>query len=188
MLTYVLVKDGGQLIPTYNIRKVHRLLKNGRAVIAGHKPGFTIRLMYDLPDQEALHVQPVEFCEDTGYAHVGVSVKSEKHEFTHEQYDLLNDEKQRRDARGKYCPDHRNRKRYHVPRFNNRLPSKKPGWLAQSLKDRMLRHADIIDMYSKVLPLTDCDLEIGTFDTQALQTRQTGAALPEGTDYQHGTR
>ena len=43
MLTYVLAADGSPLMPTYNIKKVRRMLKDGRAVIAGHKPGFTIQ-------------------------------------------------------------------------------------------------------------------------------------------------
>ena len=46
MLTYVLAADGSPLMPTYNIKKVRRMLKDGRAVIAGHKPGFTIQLIY----------------------------------------------------------------------------------------------------------------------------------------------
>ncbi|MCH3999666.1 MAG: RRXRR domain-containing protein [Lachnospiraceae bacterium] len=44
MLTYVLAADGSPLMPTYNIKKVRRMLQNGRAVLADHKPGFTIRL------------------------------------------------------------------------------------------------------------------------------------------------
>lgn len=188
MLTYVLAKDGTRLMPTYNIRKVRRLLKSGRAVIAGHRPGLTIRLMYDLPEQEAAHVQPVEICEDTGYTHIGVSVKSEKHEFAHEQYDLLANEKQRRDDRRKYRHERRSRKRHRTPRFGNRTASRKPGWLAPSVKNKMLRHADIIDRYAKVLPLTSVALEMGSFDTQELEAMQTGAKLPEGTDYQRGKR
>ena len=52
MLTYVLAADGSPLMPTYNIKKVRHMLKDGRAVIAGHKPGFTIQLTYALPDQK----------------------------------------------------------------------------------------------------------------------------------------
>jgi len=178
MLTYVLAKDDTRLMPTYSIRKVRRLLKSGRAVIVGHRPGLTIQLVYDLPDQQAAHVQPVEICEDTGYAHIGVSVKSEKHEFAHEQYDLLANEKQRRDDRRKYRHERRSRKRHRAPRFDNRTASKKPGWLAPSVMNKMFRHADLIDMYAKVLPLTSVALEMGSFDTQELEAIQTGAKLP----------
>lgn len=102
MLTYVLAKDGSPLMPTYHIRKVRHMLRGGRAVIAGHKPGFTIRLTYDLPEQAAPHTQEVELCEDTGYRHIGVSVKSAKHEFAHLHVETLPDEKQRHDAQRRY--------------------------------------------------------------------------------------
>ena len=105
MLTYVLAKDGTPLMPTYNIRKVRRMLKDGRAVIAGHKPGFTIRLTYE----GEKNTQPVEISVDTGYQTAGVSVKSEKHEFTHEEYTFLKDEKERHDTRRKLRRERRNR-------------------------------------------------------------------------------
>ena len=95
MLVYVLSADGSPLMPTTNIRKVRHMLKDGRAVIAGHKPGLTIRLTYALPEQEAPRIQDTELCMDTGDHHIGLSVKSEKHEFVHAQYDLLPDEKKR---------------------------------------------------------------------------------------------
>ena len=43
MMTAVLSKDGKPLMPTYNIKKVRRMLKNGKAKIIGHDP-FTIQL------------------------------------------------------------------------------------------------------------------------------------------------
>ncbi|MDY6279703.1 MAG: RRXRR domain-containing protein [Roseburia faecis] len=82
----MLAADGSPLMPTYNIRKVRRMLKDGRAVTTGHKPGFTIRLAYALPDQKAPHTQKVELCEDTGYQHIGVSAKSAKHEYVHLEF------------------------------------------------------------------------------------------------------
>ena len=60
MLTYVLAADGSPLMPTYNIKKVRRMLKDGRAVIAGHKPGFTIRLTYALPGPQAGIYHPAD--------------------------------------------------------------------------------------------------------------------------------
>ena len=102
MLTYVLAADGSPLMPTYNIKKVRHMLKDGRAVIAGHKPGFTIQLTYALPDQKTPHTQKVELCEDTGYQHIGVSVKSAKHEYVHMQVDTLTDEKDHHDAQRRY--------------------------------------------------------------------------------------
>ena len=184
MLTYVLAKDGTPLMPTYNIRKVRRMLKCGSAEIAGYRPGFTIRLLYD----SGRNIQPVELCEDTGYQTAGVSVKSEKHEFAHEEYTFLKDEKQRHDDRRQCRRQRRSRKRYRAPRFDNRKHSKPDGWIAPSLKNKADRHADIVAAYRKVLPITAVHLEVGSFDTQLLEAIETGGKIPEGTDYQMGPR
>ena len=188
MLTYVLAADGSPLMPTYNIKKVRQMLKGGRAVIAGHKPGFTIRLTYALPDQKTPHTQKVELCEDTGYQHIGVSVKSTKHEFVHLQVDTLADEKQHHDAQRRYRRTRRNRLRYREARFDNRTHSKKPGWLAPSLQHKADIHVRLVSTFQKVLPIRDVYLEVGTFDTQILEAKEKGLPIPEGSDYQHGVR
>ena len=188
MLTYVLAADGSPLMPTYNIKKVRRMLKDGRAVIAGHKPGFTIRLTYALPDQKTPHTQKVELCEDTGYQHIGVSVKSAKHEYVHMQVDTLTDEKDHHDAQRRYRRIRRNRLRYRAPRFDNRTHSKKPGWLAPSLQHKADIHVRLVSTFQKVLPIRDVYLEVGSFDTQILEAKEKGLPIPEGSDYQHGIR
>ena len=186
MLTYVLAADGSPLMPTYNIRKVRHMLKDGRAVITGHEPGFTIRLTYDLPEQGTPGLQPVEICEDTGDHHIGVSVKSQKHEFVHAQFDLLTDEKRRHDDCRQNRRNRRCRKRYRKPRFDNRR--KKDGWFAPSIENKAQRHTDIIAVYKRVLPITSATLETARFDTQLLEAQQSGKLLPQGTDYQHGPK
>ena len=188
MLTYVLAADGSPLMPTYNIKKVRHMLKDGRAVIAGHKPGFTIRLTYALPDQKTPHTQKVELCEDTGYQHIGVSVKSAKHEYVHMQVDTLTDEKDHHDAQRRYRRNRRNRLRYRAPRFDNRTHSKKPGWLAPSLQHKADIHVRLVSTFQKVLPIRDVYLEVGSFDTQILEAKEKGLPIPEGSDYQHGIR
>lgn len=180
MLTYVLAKDGTPLMPTYKINKVRRMLKEGNAEITGHKPGFTIRLLYE----SGKGTQPVEVCEDTGYGTIGVSVKSEKHEFAHEEYMLLPDEKVRYDDCRKYRRARRNRIRHRAAKFDNRKKDK--GWTAPSLDNKAQRHADIVTVYKKVLPVTDVTLEAGTFDTQVLEAVETGRPLPKGIGYQYG--
>ena len=186
MLTYVLSADGSPLMPTYNIRKVRQMLKNGRAVIAGHKPGFTIRLTCKLPEQDMPHIQKVEACEDTGDHHIGLSVKSAKHEFAHHQYDLLPDEKQRHDACRKYRRTRRNRLRHRKPRFDNR---KKPeGWFAPSVENKARQHVLLIKSYMSVIPISSITLETARFDTQLLESQQAGKKPPEGKDYQKGIR
>ena len=180
MLTYVLAEDGSQLMPTFNIKKVRKLLKSGRAVIAGHKPGLTIQLLYPVERNP----QEIEACVDAGSRHIGLSIKSEKHEYVHCQYDLLDDEKERHDECRKYRRTRRNRKRYRKPRFDNRKRDK--GWLAPSIENKMMRHADLIDLYRKVLPITSITVEVASFDTQLLEALESGKPLPEETDYQHG--
>lgn len=187
MLTFVVDKNGIPLMPTYNIRKVRKKLKAGAAKIFRHDP-FTIQLLYDLPEQDAPYTQPVELCEDTGKEHIGLSVKSEKHEFVHAQFDNLPDEKQHHDDCRKYRRTRRNRKRYRAPRFNNRRASKKEGWLAPTVRHAKDNHISLYKKYSAVCPITDVYLEAGQFDTQVLEAIQAGKPLPEGTDYQRGPR
>ena len=107
MSVAVISKTGIRLMPTSEYRARH-LLKTGKAVIEQYRPIFTIRLT----DREDGKTQPIE--------HVGVSIKSEKHEFAHAQYDMLSNEAERHNDRRKYHRTRRNRKRYRKPRFDNR--------------------------------------------------------------------
>ena len=181
MYAHTVDKYGRPGMPTKNWPKVRKMLKDGRAVIYKHNP-FTIMLTY----AEELETQEVELCMDAGYEHIGVSVKSEKHEYAHEQYDLLTDEKQRHDERRKYRRTRRNRLRYRKPRFNNR--KKEKGWIAPSLENKAQRHADIIKRYAEVTPITKIVVETASFDTQLLKAIEEGKPIPEGKDYQHGER
>lgn len=180
-MVFVVNKHGEPLMPTKRHGKVRHLLKDKQAVVHCRRP-FTIRLLYDTPDA----VEPVELCMDTGYAHIGVSVKTEKWEILSAQFDLLEDEKQRHDDRRKYRRARRNRLRYRAPRFNNRRASKKEGWLAPSIRNKADRHVDLVRRLINVCPVTDIWLEMGSFDTMLLKAIQEGRPLPEGTDYQRG--
>ena len=184
MVTTIIDKNGIPGMPTFNIRKVRRLLKGKRAVIAGHRP-FTVRLLYADFSGPATK-QDIEICQDTGYSHIGISVKSEKHEFFHEQYDLLEDEKQRHDSRRRNRRNRRSRKRYRKPRFDNR--KKEDGWLAPSIRNKLEQHASLIERYAGAVPVSSAVIEMGSFDTQLLEALEKGCPLPEGTDYQHGKR
>ena len=110
---YVIANDGTRLMPT-NIRHARRLMKRGEAKIYRYHP-FTIQLTRDSEH----NVQPIEFKMDTGDRHIGVSVCSEKHEFTSAQYDPLKDETERHDKRMKYRRTRRNRLRHREKRFDN---------------------------------------------------------------------
>lgn len=178
----VLSKTGIRLMPTTNY-KARKLLKSGRAVIYQYRP-FAIRLL----DREDGDVQPVEFKEDTGYGHIGVSICSEKREYYSEQRDLLTDEPERHNDCRKYRRSRRNHLRYRKPRFDNRKGMIVKDGFAPSIRNKRDRHIDIFLMYHKVVPITKATFEMGQFDTQLLKAIAEGKPLPEGSDYQHGER
>lgn len=181
MAVFVISKDGERMMPTVRYGKVRHMLRDGKAVIYNREP-FTIRLTYETTD----YTQPIEACQDTGYLHIGYSVKSEAREFVSEQRDLLADEKQRHDDQRRYRRTRRNRLRYRKPKFNNRNKTDK--WLAPSLKNKADRHIGLIARTAAVAPVTSITIELGEFDIQTLKAIKTGSPLPEGIDYQQGLR
>ena len=84
----VLSNNGERLMPTIRLGRVRHLLKDGKAKIIKHHP-FTIQLLYD----SKTNTQPIEICEYVGYNYIGISVKSQSHEYVSAQYDTLQDEK-----------------------------------------------------------------------------------------------
>ena len=180
MSVAVVSKTGMLLMPTSEYR-ARKLLKSKKAIIHGYHP-FTIQLT----ERETGYIQPVELCMDTGYIHIGTSVKSEKHEYLGEQIDTLTDERQKHDACRMYRRQRRNRKRYRQPRFNNR--ERDDGWISPSLEHKKTIHIQALSRICKVIPVTDITLEMGNFDTQVLKAREEGRPLPQGLDYQHGER
>ncbi len=178
----VISNNGIRLMPTTNYR-ARKLLKSGRAVVKNYKPIFTIMLL-DRADGET---QPIEYCCDTGYQHIGISIKSEKHEYVNSQYDLLSDETEKHNDCRKYRRTRRNRKtRYRKPRWNNRKGLMIKDGFAPSIRNKRDQHVMLCERYAKVIPVTDVTFELGNFDTQALKAIEEGKPLPQGTDYQHG--
>lgn len=180
MAVAVISSTGKVLMPTSEYR-ARKLLRSGKAIKYSYHP-FTIQLT----EREDGEIQPVELCMDTGYLHIGVSVKSEKHEYLALQADTLPDEKQQHDARRMYRRNRRNRKRYRKPRFNNR--KRKKGWLAPSIEHKKEIHLQLIKKICAVFPVTSITMELGNFDTQVLKALEEGSPLPQGADYQHGDR
>ena len=180
MSVAVISKTGERLMPTSEYR-ARKLLKSGKAIKHSYHP-FTIQLT----ERETGDIQPIELCMDTGYIHIGISVKSEKHEYLAEQIDTLTNERIRHDTCRMYRTQRRSRKRYRQPRFNNRKRDK--GWIAPSLEHKKDIHVHAISRINKVMPLTDITMEMGNFDTQVLKAKEEGKPLPQGADYQHGER
>lgn len=176
----VLSKTGIRLMPTSEYR-ARKLLGLGKAVIEGHRP-FTIRLT----ERKTGETQPIEYAIDTGYYHVGNSVKTVKHELAAVEVRTLMDEKQRHDDRRRYRRKRRNRLRYRKPRFDNRR--RKDGWLAPSIRHRMEQNLFLLGRTIRVVPVTEIVMEMGQFDTQVLSAVEEGRPLPQGTDYQYGPR
>lgn len=139
-----------------------------------------------LTERESGNTQPVELCMDTGYMHIGVSVKSGKHEYLGAQIDTLTDERQKHDSCRMYRRQIRARRRYRKPRFDNR--KRKDGWIAPSLEHKKEIHIQTVSRICKVIPVTGITMEMENFDTQVLKAREEGRPLPQGTDYQHGER
>lgn len=176
----VLGKSGKPLMPKSGYR-ARRLLKSGRAVICCYRP-FAIRLLNNRSED----IQDIEYCMDTGYLHIGNSVKSEKHEYLALQVDTLEDERGKHDARHMYRWTRRNRLRYRKPRFDNRKTPK--GWLPPSLQHKMEIHLYWLQKICQYIPVKRIVLEMGQFDTQVLKAVAEDRPLPEGIDYQHGER
>lgn len=181
--TFVIAADGTRLMPTFNVKKVRTLLRSGKAKIVQYRPYFAIQLSYT---PENITILKSEISVDTGSEHIGISTKSAKHEYLSEQRDNLSDEKEQHDAQIKIRRSRRNRKRYRKPRFDNR--KRKKGWLAPSLEHKKDNHVRLIKKLLEVFPATDVYLEMGSFDTQALAAIEKGEPLPQGKDYQRGSR
>ena len=160
MAVCVISKNGERLMPTTRYGKVRRLLKMGKAHICCRRP-FTIQLDYE----SGSSTQPMELCIDSGYQHIGVSVKTEKQELEANQYDLLKDEKERHDDQRRLRRTRRNHLRYRPARFNNRK-NKKEGWFAPALQNKADRHVDIATAFVKVAPITDIYFEGGQFGSR----------------------
>ena len=181
-MVFVLSSSNKKLMPT-NEYRARRLIKNGKATIYKHRP-FTIKLTA----REDGYVQSVEYCCDTGYQHIGISIKSYKHEYVNEQRDLLKDEAEKYNDCRKYRRARRNRKtRYRKARWNNRKDSLicKDGF-APSIRNKRDIHIQLFKMYYDVIPITNATFEMGQFDTQVLKAIEENKPIPKGTDYQQG--
>ena len=103
-MVFVLLTSNKKLMPTTEYR-ARRLIKSGKATIYKYHP-FTVKLT----TRKDGYTQPIEYCCDTGYQHIGISMKSYKHEYVNEQRDLLKDEPERHNDCRKYRSPRRNRK------------------------------------------------------------------------------
>ena len=180
-MVFVVSKTEQKLMPT-NEYRARKLLKGGKAVIFKYRP-FTIKLTI----RETGNIQAIEYCCDTGYQHIGISIKSETHEYINEQRDLLKNEPERHNDCRKYRRTRRNRLRYRKARWNNRRDNLicKDGF-APSIRNKRDTHINLFKMYYEVCPITTAFFEMGQFDIQLLKAIEDGKPVPQGVDYQQG--
>ena len=132
-MVYVLDVDGKPLMPTTRHGKVRRLLKEGKAKVVKRCP-FTIQLLYD----STRYVQEINLGIDAGSKHIGVSATTKEKVLYEADVELRNDIVDLISTRRECRRTRRNRKtRYRKARFNNRVSTKKTGWLAPSVKQKI---------------------------------------------------
>ena len=176
-MVYVLNMDGRPLMPTTRHGKVRWLLKNHQAKVVKKSP-FTIQLLYATKE----YTQPITLGIDAGSKHIGVSASTNKKEVYTADIELRNDITELLATRREMRKSRRNRKtRYRAPRFNNRISSKKEGWLAPSIRQKIETHLQVIERIHKILPISKIIIEVASFDTQKLKDDSIN-----GIEYQNG--
>ena len=177
MKVYVLSKEGKPLMPTSRRGRVRWLLKTGRAKVVRTIP-FTIQL---LEDGRKYYTQEISLGIKPGSKQMGLSATSEKEELfcasiklRTDIIDLLSTKRELRKFR-------RRRLRYRKARFLNRVKSKKLGWIAPSIKNKIQFHIKMVEYVHKILPVSSITIEINSFDIQKRQNPKIS-----GKEYQEG--
>lgn len=181
-MVYVLNKNGQPLMPTNRHGKVRRLLKINKAKVIKRCP-FTIQLLYNTTNC----IQNITLGVDAGSKHIGLSATTKDKVLFEADVELRNDITKLLEARRKFRHSRRNRKtRYRKRRFNNRVSSKRKGWLAPSIEHKIQTHFAMVEKVHKMLPITKIVVETASFDMQLLKAQLEGEPIPKGMDYQKG--
>lgn len=176
-MVYVLAIDGSPLMPTERHGKVRRLLKEGKARVVKRCP-FTIQLLYD----STRYIQEINLGIDAGSKHIGVSATTKEKELYAADVELRNDIVDLISTRRELRHLRRIRKtRYRKARFNNRVSTKKTGWLAPSVKQKIHTHLTVINNVYKILPIKNLIVETASFDIQKIKNPDIS-----GEEYQQG--
>lgn len=163
-------------MPTKRYAKIRILRKRGLLKVISAKP-FTVQLLYDTKNI----IQDVTLGMDSGYLNIGFSAITEKQELISGEVKLLQGQKERLKERSDYRGLRRQRLRYRAPRFNNRISSKKEGWLAPSIQHKLDSHVRITEKLRKILPISKIVIEVANFDIQKIKNPDI-----EGKEYQEG--
>lgn len=164
-------------MPTKRHGKVRRLLKSGKAKVIRRCP-FTIQLLY----ATANITQDITLGVDAGSKHIGLSATTKNKVLFESDVELRTDVVNNLSTRREFRRSRRNRKtRYRKPRFNNRIASKKPGWVVPSIKQKIQSHFTVIEKMYKILPISKIIVEVASFDIQKIKNPNI-----QGIEYQQG--
>lgn len=175
-MVYVQDINGKPLMPTTRHGKVRRLLKANKAVVVNICP-FTIKLMYITSDYK----QEIVLGVDAGTKHVGLSATTKNKELYSSEVILRNDIVDLLSTRRELRRTRRYKLRYRKPRFSNRVKSKRPGWIAPSVRCKIDAHIRVIDNICFILPISRIVIEVAQFDTQKIKNSDIS-----GKEYQEG--
>ena len=177
MLVYVININGQPLMPTERCGKVRRLLNANKAKVIKRCP-FTIQLLYETTNE----VHNITLGVDSGSKHIGLSATTANKVLFEAEVELRTDIVELIATKREARRTRRNRKtRYRKPRFMNRVSTKKKGWLAPSIKQKIETHVNIIDKIYQLLPINNLIIEVASFDIQKIKNPDI-----EGTEYQQG--
>ena len=169
MYVYVLSKSGKPLMPTKRLGKVRHMLKDGKAKVVQRTP-FTE------------FTQDISLGVDAGSKTIGLSATTDEDELYASNVILRNDIVKLLAERRALRSSRRSRKRrYRQARFNNRVKSKKKGWLAPSILNKINTHLKVIADVYKILPITKLVIEVASFDIQKIKNPEIS-----GEEYQQG--
>lgn len=175
MRVFVLNQRQEPLMPC-SPRKARILLKEGKAKVAKRTP-FTIQLTIATGETK----QEITIGIDAGSKTIGVSATTDKEELFSAEVELRNDIVDLLSTRRQNRRARRNRIRYRKPRFLNRVNSKKKGWLAPSIQNKIETHLKVVSLIHKILPISKTIVEVASFDIQKIKNPEIS-----GKEYQEG--
>ena len=177
MLVYVISNNGQPLMPTTRYGKIRRLLKNKQARVLKRCP-FTVQLLYETKNA----TQPISLGVDAGSKYIGLSATTKDKVLFESVVEVKNDIVNLLSTRRELRSSRRNRKtRYRQARFDNRVKSKKKGWLAPSVNQKIQTHLTVVDKVCHILPITNITVEVASFDVQKIKNPDI-----QGEEYQQG--
>jgi len=177
MKVYVLDWKGKPIMPTSRGGRVRWLLKTGKAKVVRTIP-FTIQL---LEEGRKYYTQEINLGIKPGSKELGISATSEKEELFCASVKLRTDIVNLLSTRRETRRTRRSRLRYRESRFLNRVKTKKPGWIAPSIQNKIQFHVKIVEFVNKILPISNMILEIAIFDIQKIKNPSIN-----GVQYQNG--